>query len=750
MIGSVLIYLAMAATIASIISYFMAEKDGAQSFISPARIGVLIAGASIVAASALLMTAILSHDFSYAYVFGYSSRGLALHFLISSFYAGQEGSFLFWTLCSVLLSFVLLASLKKKSHEGAVMIVFLATQLFLLVLLSAKSPFQSIWDAFPGQLSAGQLPQDGKGLNPLLQNFWMVIHPPVLFIGFALTAVPFSFAIAALWKKNYTQWIVNALPWSIAAAVLLGLGIMLGAYWAYGILGWGGYWGWDPVENSSLIPWLLLMALVHTMLVQLRTQKLPRTNFSLAVASFVLVVYSTFLTRSGVLGESSVHSFTDPGRLIYALLLAFVIAFALLGVGFILYRNKELSTAGEPMKFLSREFVLFAGSFLLLIVAAVVFFGTNVPLLSSVRVEPTFYDTTSLPFAAVMTLFIGLSLMIRWKEDEYKIVAEKSVKSFAAAVVLTAVIAYSAAMTSIPVILLVFASCFTIAVNLEITIMTVQGNWRMLGGKIAHIGVGLFFLGVILNGVLKEKDTFSLPMNTPVQIFGHTATFTGHRQIEGQKTAFDVQVSHEGREFTLSPVMFQTEMSGLMRTPDLYSYFTRDFYISPVSIEESQSGPTSTIGETVTLAKGKTGPLAGAAVHFTGFEMDSHAMGSPTGASVGTALEITKGKETERIVPAISYDQTGVPKYKTAFSKLLGSNVQLLEMHIGQGGDESQIVVGLVQPGGAAQPEMTPVLIVEASVHPYILLLWIGTVLLFVGMIIAYARRKNEETILNV
>ncbi|MGE5315878.1 MAG: cytochrome c biogenesis protein CcsA [Acidobacteriota bacterium] len=753
MVGIVLIYLAMASTLASIISYFLAEKSGTDLFVQRARLGVYTAGASIVAASVLLMSAILSHDFSYAYVFNYSSRELPLHFLISSFYAGQEGSFLFWTLCSGILSFVLVGSLRKKPMEAPVMAVFLATQLFLLVLLSAKSPFQSIYDAFPGQLAPGQLPQNGQGLNPLLQNIWMVAHPPVLFVGFALTAIPFAFAIAALWKRVYTQWIVNALPWSIAAALILGLGIMLGAYWAYGILGWGGYWGWDPVENSSLIPWLLLIALVHTMLIQLRTQKLPRTNFGLAVASFATVVYSTFLTRSGVLGESSVHSFTDPGRVVYGLLLAFVIAFVAIGIGFILVRNRELSTAGAPMKILSREFSLFAGSFLLLIIAVVVFFGTNVPLVSQTRVEPSFYDTTALPFAAVMTLFIGLSLMIRWKEDEYKIVAEKSAKSLAAAVAATIVIAWMASFTSPMVILLVFASVFTIAVNIEVGLQTMQGNWRMLGGKIAHIGLGLFFLGVILNGVLKQKETFALPVNVPQDIYGHKATYIGHRPIEGGKMAFDIHVEHEGTQFTLSPVMFQTERSGMMRSPDLYSYFTRDFYISPVSIEESRAADQPALGETLALIKGGKGTLAGATVQFTGFEMDSHQMGSPGGATVGTVLEVTKGKETEKIVPAISYDQSGVPKYKVVHSKLLGSDVQLLEMHIGgmQGSsDDSQIVVGLLQKGAAPDPkEHTDVLIVEASVHPFIILLWIGTVLLFLGMIIAYARRKKEENILS-
>jgi hypothetical protein len=229
-------------------------------------------------------------------------------------------------------------------------------------------------------------------------------------------------------------------------------------------------------------------------------------------------------------------------------------------------------------------------------------------------------------------------------------------------------------------------------------------------------------------------------------VFDHRATFTGYRTVEGQKTAFDIKVEQGSTSFVLSPLMFDTDMSGLMRSPDLHSYLTRDFYISPVSIEEKASHETA-IGETVALVKGKTGPLAGGTVRFVQFEMDSHAMGSPSGASVGTVLEISKGGETEKVVPSIAYDASGRPKYTVAASKLLGSDLQLLEMHIGQGGDESQITVGLAKATGTKQPSDT--LIIEASIHPYIILLWIGTVLMFLGMIIAYARRKNEETLLN-
>ena len=196
---------------------------------------------------------------------------------------------------------------------------------------------------------------EGKGLNPLLQNFWMQIHPPILFVGFAMSAVPFAFANASLIKNDYRDWVKQSLPWLLVGTMVLGLAIMLGGYWAYGILGWGGYWGWDPVENSSLIPWLVGVASVHTMLIQKKTQssggagRFVKTNIILSMLVYILVLYSTFLTRSGILGDSSVHSFAEPGMLVYLLLVIFMLTFLIMGIGGFIYRWKSLNSNFEKL-----------------------------------------------------------------------------------------------------------------------------------------------------------------------------------------------------------------------------------------------------------------------------------------------------------------------------------------------------------------------------------------------------------------
>ncbi|MEX0602215.1 MAG: cytochrome c biogenesis protein CcsA, partial [Bacteroidota bacterium] len=243
MTGTIIIWSALAASLLSMWAYIRAAtRKGNSVRLARQSFGISVGG--VVTASILLMIAILLHQFEYTYVWSYSSRDLPLELLITTFWAGQEGSFLFWTLCSSIVGMFLLRYTRKKKIEYETMAVYAGLQAFLLLLLTVKSPFTFIWNTFPGEIAVGSVPADGRGLNPLLQNFWMIIHPPVLFVGFAAMAVPFAFAITALWRKMYVEWIPNALPWVLFCVASLGAGLMFGGYWAYGVLGWGGWWGW--------------------------------------------------------------------------------------------------------------------------------------------------------------------------------------------------------------------------------------------------------------------------------------------------------------------------------------------------------------------------------------------------------------------------------------------------------------------------------------------------------------------------
>jgi cytochrome c-type biogenesis protein CcmF len=740
MIGIFATYLSLFSGLMSILAYIkVVHGDTKRRPI--ARIGLTVSAFGIFLASVVLMSNILGHNFESAYVWSYSSRDLSTALLISTFWAGQEGSFLFWAFCSAVLSLLLLSYTQKRKLEEYVLPIFLSIQTFLVILLIVKSPFKTIFQQFPGELAPGQIPHDGRGLNPLLQNFWMVIHPPVLFIGFAASAIPFSFAIAALWKKDFHSWLTNTFPWVLFSGLTLGAGLMLGAYWAYGVLGWGGYWGWDPVENSSLVPWIISMALLHTMLVQTRTGNLVRTNFLFAILSFVMVIYSTFLTRSGILGDSSVHSFTDPGTIVYGLLLVFLFGSIVLGFGFFFIRYKEMTLQVKQMHWLTREFALAIGSFVLLASAAIVCFGTSLPLFSSTQVDPSFYNKMHVPIAIIITLLIGYSLFVRWEQEDGTLLKEKSWKSLLASFAGTILIGIFSTWSFL-YLLFIFAALCAFSVNLEIAYLTIRGDFRLLGGKITHMGLAVFFIGVMISGMFDQKKTAMLELGKPQEIFGYTVTYNGKSFIEKNKTAFTVNVQKDGTTKILLPVMIETENSGTMRNPDMESFLTHDFYLSPTGVDEQKIDASGAI----TIPKGESVTIGTVSVKFSAFDMGSHNQQTNGKMRVGVVLEITSGTEKETVTPYVEYDKE--PKYSSADSKLLGSPVQLIAMNIGGMGDGKSIIqISVKNKNSVPVVEKKETLVVEASLKPFISLVWVGTLMVLTGFVIAILRRKRADVL---
>ncbi|RPH37333.1 hypothetical protein EHM92_02950 [bacterium] len=385
MIGSLLVKLAFVACLASVVSYFLYHRRPNPRILTAARTFFHATVVSVLVAAAYLLYLILTHQFQYTYIWSYSSRELSLPLLISTFYAGQEGSFMLWTLYTSIIGVFLLQHATRKGYEPEVMGVFGMIIASLLLMMVVKNPFAYVWDSFPGQVATGFVPVNGRGLNPLLQNYWMVIHPQVLFSGFAAMGVPYAYAMAALLKRDYNNWIRPATPWLVFAATILGTGIMMGGFWAYETLGWGGYWGWDPVENSSLVPWLVAVAGIHVTLSQRRTGGFKKTNLILGMLCFLMVVYSTFLTRSGVLGDTSVHSFVDPGMLVYWLLVGMIVLFAGFAAFMLARRWKEIpATESHRHYYYSREFAIFLGACALVAAALFIVVGTSSPIITDI------------------------------------------------------------------------------------------------------------------------------------------------------------------------------------------------------------------------------------------------------------------------------------------------------------------------------------------------------------------------------
>lgn len=327
-LGHLAVILSFTGAIFSAISYWFAQQIPAESasWKKLARTGYAIHTAGVLGIISILFILLFNHYFEYQYVWQHSNRDLPLRYILSCFWEGQEGSFLLWTFWNMILGFILMRS--AGDWEYSTMAIVCLVQVFLSSMLLGiyigdlhigSDPFILLRDHpdfrdLPFVQKADYLKSiDGRGLNPLLQNYWMTIHPPILFLGFSATLFPFAFAMAGIWRKLYHEWINPALGWTFFGICILGTGILMGGAWAYEALSFGGFWAWDPVENASLVPWITLVAGGHVMLINRARKQSAVAALFLIYISFILILYSTFLTRSGILGETSVHAFTDLG-----------------------------------------------------------------------------------------------------------------------------------------------------------------------------------------------------------------------------------------------------------------------------------------------------------------------------------------------------------------------------------------------------------------------------------------------------
>ncbi|MCP4706596.1 MAG: cytochrome c biogenesis protein CcsA, partial [candidate division Zixibacteria bacterium] len=333
--GELAVLLSLAMTLLSGFAFFMSaigKKEYYDLGVRAYRMVIVF----VSLATVWLFYLFLNHDFSIEYVYSYSSTDLPMYFLFSAFWAGQEGTYLLWFFLSALFGLLIIKYGKQYKLWG--MTFYTVVNLFLLIMLMVASPFKSL-DGFP---------VEGSGLNPLLQDFWMVIHPPMMFVAYAIAAVPFALVLAAIAKRDYSNWLKISFPIIGLTSLLLLTSNAMGGYWAYKTLGWGGYWAWDPVENTSFVPWIISIALMHGMLIERKMGAFRRSNILLTISIFLLVIYGTFLTRSGVLADFSVHSFVDLGT--NAVLISFIISFVLISLGLFFIRHNS-DIVGKPFSY---------------------------------------------------------------------------------------------------------------------------------------------------------------------------------------------------------------------------------------------------------------------------------------------------------------------------------------------------------------------------------------------------------------
>lgn len=368
--------------------------------------------AAMAVAAASLWKGLASHDFNIEYVAAYTARNLPTYYIISAFWAGQKGSLLFWAV--VLSTFAALAQLFTSRKYRELMpyvagVTSVVTVFFVSVMLFSANPF----DRLPFT------PPDGNGLNPQLQNVGMVVHPPMLYLGYISITIPFAFAVAALMSRKLdTGWIHAIRKWTLVSWLFLSIGITLGMWWAYVELGWGGYWAWDPVENASLLPWLTMTAFLHSVMIQEKRGMLKRWNLGLIIGTFLLSIFGTFITRSGVI--ASVHSFTQSN--VGYFFLAFLVVAGILAFT-LLYTRWPLLEADVPLEsMLSREAAFLFNNLILVGIAFSVLWGTLFPILSEavrgtkITVGPPFFNRVNVPLGLFLLALTGIGPLIAWRK----------------------------------------------------------------------------------------------------------------------------------------------------------------------------------------------------------------------------------------------------------------------------------------------------------------------------------------------
>ncbi|RSK47277.1 cytochrome c biogenesis protein CcsA [Hymenobacter rigui] len=517
----------VAATVAAY-SYFKAAQgrslgDTDAGWLRLGRGAFLVHSLAVVAVIVCLFGIIHGHRYEYYYAWSHSSNHLPVYYMISCFWEGQEGSFLLWIFWHVCIGLVLMRYGRR--WEAPVMAIFAGVQLFLtsmilgVVLGNLKigsSPFILLRDFMPDlpvwKTNPGFVPKDGTGLNALLQNYWMVIHPPTLFLGFALTLVPFAYAVAGLWKGEYTKWVRPAMRWTLWGGMILGVGIVMGAYWAYETLNFGGYWNWDPVENAVYIPWLVLVASLHGLVLWQRSRTALRTSFVLVIATFLLILYATFLTRSGVLGNASVHSFTDLG--LSGQLIIYLAAFVVLSIGLLVWRWKHIPVSEKELTTYNPELWVFVGATVLCLGAFQVLFTTSIPVynafLGFIGIKSNLalpadqiahYTKFQLWMGVGVAFFSGLAQVMWWqKNDKSSLTNTLTVPGIltllVAALVILLVQYYGHKMDLVYIVLLTTA-LFGVLANLSMVLTLVKRKVSLSGGGIAHIGIALMLLGIL-------------------------------------------------------------------------------------------------------------------------------------------------------------------------------------------------------------------------------------------------------------
>ena len=832
-VGHLSLVVAFVGSLAALVAYALASRPQAGDLeaASWARVGrwswAAVAGGAGVA-SAMLWAALFGHRFEIAYVYQQTSTAMPFRYQLSAFWAGQEGSFLLWILMTTAVAGLLIrwstradggpaAVENRRAFAAPVLAVVSLCQAFLLSMIVGlrlgpvavgASPFATLAEKFPDAPALqvpGFVPADGQGLNDLLQNPWMTIHPPTLFVGFTLLMVPFAFAVAGLYRRRYTQWVRPALPWALAGSGVLGIGIMMGGWWAYETLSFGGWWAWDPVENSSLVPWLFAVAALHAMVVQKKTAAGHKAALWLSVLAFQLVIYSTFLTRSGILGDVSVHSFVDLG--LYNQLLLWISTVGVLGFGMLAWRWRDLPAPSTPPALLSRESLVFTGALLLAVTGGVIILGTSAPIFGKLfrdnpaAVPVAFYNTWTLPLAVGIAFLAGMGQLFWWRKMTVEAANRVLLRPVVATVVSTAAVVlltpfvqetvvpgpgpgveapagavapaeagvlpvalttfFDTHGTSLLLLLLLFASFFMLWGNLGVMWRVGKGNLKMVGGSLTHVGFGLMLLGIFASSVFNDpisdgagadvqgsRENVVVPLGRTVAADGYRFTYTGQEVNDDGRPVYVMDVvDRQGRAFQTRNVVYKDGRDQWIQHPNVREGVTRDLYVavfpSAMSQNPAEGQAEATLARGDSLLLSTPGKEHAFTVTFEDYELevDLDAVGLER-----DSVDLAVAARLE-----VRNEATGETRVLRPVYVITTDRRQQFVQNRATDWGLGVAFAGMVVDEGAirvvfegasvAQEEWV---VVQAYEKPFISLLWVGTLILGVGFAVSFRRRLGE------
>jgi cytochrome c-type biogenesis protein CcmF len=809
-LGHFFVLLSFVASLAATVSYYLSttykEETDKMRWRQLARIFFVAEAISVVSIFAILFYIISNHLFEYKYAWQHSSKALEMKYLLSCFWEGQEGSFLLWSFWHCILGLIVIK--KEKQWEAPVMTVVSFMQLCLATMIVGftffgqkigSNPFTLLRNELEAPIFARadylSLVQDGNDLNPLLQNYWMVIHPPVLFLGFAAVLFPFAFAVAGLWTRDYSGWIKSALPWALFAAGVLGLGIMMGAAWAYESLNFGGYWAWDPVENASLVPWLVLVAGIHTMLIYKHTGHSLRSTFLFILLSLLLVLYSTYLTRSGDLQETSVHAFTGDGITKWHLR-AFVLAFLLPSIVLYIKRFKLLPHIAKEEETSSREFWMFIGSLVLFLSAVTIICMTSLPVFNKIaglfvgRGTEVFkplafsedtvfaYNRIQIFVAIILGVLTAFTQYLKYKNTSRRLVWRSLLWPTLASIVIATVIlafgdinytAYGIGYLG-AIWLAIVSSVYAVIANTAYIWVGLKGNLKVSGGSISHLGFGLMLVGILISSSKKEtlsfntsgifinfgKDSKEKPGENLTLVKG-LRTDMGKYWVTYEKDSahpkkplWYYHLRFENKEnketFVLKPNAFINYKGneGLMANPDAKHYLGHDVFTYITSLPDPNKtkdtatfkNQTVNIGDTVFYSKGFV-----VVENVTSRDnIPGAGMESTDSASIATLKVFAKSESIYTVDPLLINKGGNL----MPFPDTVAAEGLVLQLQKVQG---NKVELGVKESDSVMQ-----YLTLKAYKFPMINLLWLGTIIMVVGFSVSTVRRVqlNRNKLLKI